>query len=38
MVVLLFIASVVVFILIDIWVTQREKAKEEEKVSELSRF
>lgn len=31
MVVLLFIASVVVFILIDVMVTKREKAGEEEK-------
>lgn len=37
MVVLLFIASIVVFILIDVMVTQREKAKDEEKVKELAR-
>lgn len=36
MVVLLFIASVVVFILIDLMVAKREKAKEAEKVKELA--
>lgn len=38
MVVLLFIASVVVFILIDVMVTKREKAKEEERMKEIAKI
>lgn len=35
MVVLLFIASIVVFILLDLWVTKREETREQEKAKEL---